>query len=208
MKQLRALRIVRTIALAGLVGFMGTAYTSGQFSQDKKADVEINSKEIPKDIRPAYHVFMEKCSECHGVESSLTLNMKSSQWQSEVKRMQAMSSSQFNDQQAAAILKFLNYDQALRAFKQKPISGVTSSDSVMIGRQLYSAQGCDACHSIEGNGGSMGSLDGVGTRLSREQLVHHIVVPSVGSVMPALPADTSEVQIGNLVDYLLTLKGQ
>ena len=207
MKQQYGLRIIRTIALAGLVGVMGAAYTYGQFSQDKKADVEINSKEIPKDIQPAYHVFMEKCSECHEAESSLKLNMESSQWQSEVKRMEAMASSQFNDGQAASILKFLNYDEALRAFKQKPTSGVTSSDSVMIGRQLYSAQGCDACHSIEGKGGSMGSLDGVGTRLSREQLVHRLAVPSAGSVMPALPADTSEVQIGNLVDYLLTLKG-
>ncbi len=206
MKKQYGLRIAGTIAL-GVLGSLGTVYAYGQFNQDKRASVEIRAKDLPREIQPGYHLFVEKCNECHRVESSLTVNMGPSQWQSEVKRMQAMPSSQFNNNQAALILKFLNYNVAQRALTLKPTASVPSSDSVMIGRQLYSAQGCDACHSIEGSGGSMGSLDGVGTRLSREQLVHRLVVPSAGSVMPALPADTSEVQIGNLVDYLLTLKG-
>jgi mono/diheme cytochrome c family protein len=38
------------------------------------------------------------------------------------------------------------------------------------GKQVYAAQKCSICHSIEGKGNAKGALDGVGAKLSAEEI--------------------------------------
>lgn len=208
MKRQRILRTLWSVSLAGLLWTIGTAVAYGQFTQNKKDTINIDASGFPADVHKGYQLFRGKCSECHGLDISLKPSMSSSQWSSEVKRMQAMASSQFNDKQAEAILRFLNYDETHRKAALKSAVAAPASDPVEAGRQFYFAQSCDACHSIAGKGGSLGSLDGVGSRLSREQLVHRMRVQPAGSAMPPLPAGTTDAQIDNLVDFLQTLKTQ
>ncbi len=205
MKKQYGLRTVWTVSLAGLLWITGTAITYGQFTQNKKDSIHIDSTGFPADIQKGYRLFRGKCSECHGLDVSLKPSMGSSQWDSEVKRMQSMASSQFNDEQAVAILRFLNYDETHRKSELKSVATVPPSDSVAAGRDLYIALSCDTCHSIAGKGGSMGSLDGVGTKLPRQQLVRRLQTQAAGSAMPPLPPDTTDAQINHIVDFLLTL---
>ena len=205
MKKQYGLRTAWTVSLAGLLWVTGTAITYGQFTQNKKDSIKIDSTGFPADIQKGYRLFRGKCSECHGLDVILKPSMGSSQWNSEVKRMQAMASSQFNDEQAVAILRFLSYDEAHRKSELKSVTTVPPSDSVAAGRDLYIALSCDACHSIAGKGGSMVSLDGVGTRLSRQQLVRRLQTQPAGSAMPPLPQETTDAQVNQLVDFLLML---
>lgn len=77
------------------------------------------------------------------------------------------------------------------------------------GRELVNSLGCKGCHKIGGSGGAVGpALDGVGKRLSAEQIQKKIVDPkSVNpkSTMPSYkhlpPAD-----IKALVGYLAAQK--
>lgn len=43
------------------------------------------------------------------------------------------------------------------------------------GMKVYAAQKCNVCHSIEGKGAKKGPLDGVGSKLSEEELRQWIV---------------------------------
>jgi mono/diheme cytochrome c family protein len=43
------------------------------------------------------------------------------------------------------------------------------------GTKVYAAQKCGVCHSIEGKGAKKGPLDGVGTKLSAEEIRQWIV---------------------------------
>jgi mono/diheme cytochrome c family protein len=47
----------------------------------------------------------------------------------------------------------------------------------------------------------------VGNRVTRDQLVQRMQGRRAGTVMPALPSETTDEQINELVEYLLTLKG-
>ncbi len=207
MKRKYVLQILWSVFVFGSLWSVRTGVAYGQFTQNKKDTVNIDTAGFPTDVRKGYQLFRGKCSECHGLDISLKPSMSSSQWNSEVKRMQAMASSQYNDEQAVAILRFLNYDETHRKSALKSAVTVPASDSVEAGRQFYLAQGCDTCHSIAGKGGSLGSLDDVGTKLSRQQLIDRVKVQQAGSAMPALPSNTADVQIDHLVDFLLTLKG-
>lgn len=46
------------------------------------------------------------------------------------------------------------------------------------GRQVYAEQACARCHSIAGHGGARSPLDGVGARLSEEEIRAWITPPS------------------------------
>ncbi len=207
MKKKYVLRTLWSVVLLGVLWSTSVHNAYGQFTQNKRDTIKVDPAGFPVDVHQGYRLFKGKCSECHGLDVSLKPSLSPSQWSLEVKRMQGMASSQFNDQQAGAILRFLNYDETHRKLALKSAVTVPPSNSVEAGNQFYLAQGCDACHSIEGKGGSVGSLDGVGTKLSRQQLVERVKVQPAGSVMPALPPDTSDAQIEHLVDFLLTLKG-
>jgi len=84
------------------------------------------------------------------------------------------------------------------------------------GRKLYFSSGCAACHSIGGQGGSVGpALDGVGARRSPAWLMRHITNSekhieaqpqaheTTTSMMP--PTELPPVAIASIVDFLLTL---
>ncbi|MGH9255552.1 MAG: c-type cytochrome [Vicinamibacterales bacterium] len=81
------------------------------------------------------------------------------------------------------------------------------------GQQVFAAQKCSICHSIAGQGNKKGSLDGVGAKLSADEIRQWIVnAPDMTAkakaerkpVMKAyvLPKD----ELDSLVAYLQTLK--
>ncbi len=198
-----------SFCLAGLVWAAGTGLAHGQFTQNRNA-IKVDNSGFPPDIQRGFQVFRMKCSECHGLDTSLKPSMSSAQWTLEVNRMQAMASSQFNDAQAKAIVDFLNYDEVHRKAQLKPIAASsTVPTSVSPGQKFFAAQSCNSCHSIAGKGGSAGpSLTDVGAKLSRDQLLKVIQTIKQGeSPMPPLPPETTDQQINDLVDYLMTLKG-
>ncbi len=85
-----------------------------------------------------------------------------------------------------------------------------------LGMQVYEAQKCTLCHSITGQGNKKGPLDGVGARLTAEEIENWIVAPKemtakteatrkpAMKAYPSLPAADLEA----LVAYVLSLKAQ
>lgn len=186
-------------------GFFASA--APQFKTARGTErVDVSS--YPADLQRGYKIFANKCSECHGLSSSLKQSRSSAGWTEEVHRMQAMASSHISDSEATVILAFLNYDEAHRKSMAKLTASAAPSGSVEAGRKFYYAQSCDACHTISGQGGEGGPpLDDVGRRRSRDQLTQRMQERRAGAVMPPLPSGTTDRQINDLVDFLLTLKG-
>jgi len=89
------------------------------------------------------------------------------------------------------------------------------SESSRRGEALYKQLECNACHAIGKDGGEPGpALDGIGAKRNRAFLIGHITDPQAhaknlpkehpqGASMP--PTSASAEQIGQMVDYLLTL---
>lgn len=81
------------------------------------------------------------------------------------------------------------------------------------GKAVYDAQKCAMCHSIAGKGNAKGPLEGVGSKLSAEDIRKWIVSPKEMKsatnrkpemrAYPALPAADLEA----LVAYMRSLKG-
>jgi len=205
-------RFERFLLLAGLFTlasvWIGTTGAHGQFRQNRDT-IRVDTSDYPADVLRGFQVFKVRCNQCHGLDTSLKANMSGDRWAAEAKRMQAMASSHISDDEAKAILVFLNYDEADRKSLTKLPASVTPSASVEAGRAFYYAQACDACHAIKGQGGGAGPpLDDVGKRRSRDQLVERMQERRAGAVMPPLPTDTTDRQISDLVDFLLILKGK
>ena len=83
---------------------------------------------------------------------------------------------------------------------------------IQAGSELFQTSGCTACHRIGGKGGSIGpDLSGEGLRgRTREWLTAQIRDPKSHdpkSVMPPF-ASLGDAKIGNLIDYLLSLKAE
>ena len=83
------------------------------------------------------------------------------------------------------------------------------------GKQVYTDQKCAMCHSIEGKGNAKGSLDGVGSKLSAEEIRQWITEPAAMAAkakadrkpaMPAKYASLPKADLDNLVAYLSSLK--
>jgi len=199
------------LLLAAGLTLTGLGTARGQFTQNRDK-IKVDASGYPENIRKGYQIFRTKCNACHGLDTSLKPSMSSAQWSFEVKRMQAMASSQINDNQANAIIAFLNYDEEHRKARSKQIEGPSQATAqVSAGRELYESQNCSICHRIAGQGGDAGpDLTDVGGRLSREQLIK--VIQEVGSgsspVMPHSPPHLTDQQVSSLVDYLASLKGK
>jgi mono/diheme cytochrome c family protein len=212
MQTSKLLRLLSTLTLAGFLSAFGTASAYGQyrvFTQNRD-NIKIDASGLPTDVQKDYQVFRDKCNQCHGLDTSLKPSMSSAQWSFEVKRMQNMPSSHFNDMEAKAIVNFLNYDEAHRKSVAKASPQAAAVGPTSAGRQFYDAQGCEACHAIAGKGGSGGpDLTNVGSRLDRNRLTQLLEDLRSGKSdkMPPLPAETTDQQIKSLVDYLTTLKG-
>jgi ubiquinol-cytochrome c reductase cytochrome b subunit len=64
---------------------------------------------------------------------------------------------------------------------------------------------CRTCHALEGRGGERGpSLDGVATRLTRDQLIRQVL--QGGGNMPAYGKNLSPAEVNALVAFLETLR--
>ncbi len=75
--------------------------------------------------------------------------------------------------------------------------------TVARGRAVYSEQRCRVCHSIEGDGNMRSPLDGIGDRLTEEEIRLWIVAPQ--EMNPAVPKrafQLSEEDLHALVAYL------
>ena len=168
-------------------------------------DKRINVSSYPVDIQKGYRVFANKCSECHGLASSLNQSRSAEGWAKEVRRMQAMASSHINSNEADQIAKFLTYDETHRkAAAREAIGTGTDSSSGASGKQLFASYGCSSCHSVAGEGNTASPLDGIGSRRTAAELKQAIVSPPTSSSMPAM--ECSEKDLNNLVAYLSTLR--
>jgi ubiquinol-cytochrome c reductase cytochrome b subunit len=87
-----------------------------------------------------------------------------------------------------------------------------SSASVKAGAQLFSSQGCVACHTVHGQGGHIGpNLSNIGAQgLSNKWLTQQIRDPKSHDPSTEMPAFKSltDKQVSNLVDFLQSLGGQ
>jgi cytochrome c2 len=85
---------------------------------------------------------------------------------------------------------------------------VAFSQDVENGKKVYTAQKCQLCHSISGVGNKKSPLDGVGSKLSAEDIKKWIVAPKsmkADTKMKAY-ANLPEKDMNDLVAYLLSLK--
>ena len=88
-------------------------------------------------------------------------------------------------------------------------------DVVKKGQQVYTAQKCQTCHSIAGKGSKKGPLDGVGAKLSADEIREWIVHPkqmttkTKSTKKPPMPDKYSKLpaaDIDALVAYMQSLK--
>jgi mono/diheme cytochrome c family protein len=94
-------------------------------------------------------------------------------------------------------------------------SAVAQDDAVKKGEQVYAAQKCQTCHSIGGKGKTTNPLDGVGKKLSADEIKAWIVTPtemtkkSGSTKKPPMPNRYSKLpaaDIDAMVTYLSSLK--
>ena len=89
-----------------------------------------------------------------------------------------------------------------------------AQDKVEKGKQVYTSQKCQACHSVAGVGNKKGALDDVGARLKEDDIRQWIVAaPEMSAkaksvrkpVMKAYP-NLAKDDLDALVTYLASLK--
>jgi len=92
---------------------------------------------------------------------------------------------------------------------------IAQDDPVKKGQEVYAAQKCQTCHSIAGKGGKQSPLDGVGKKLSADEIRQWIVAPtemtkkSGSTKKPPMPNRYSKLpaaDIDAMVAYLASLK--
>ena len=89
----------------------------------------------------------------------------------------------------------------------------SAQDAVQTGQKVYTSQKCSICHSIGGTGNKKGPLDGVGAKLSADQIRLWITnAPEMSAKAnatrkPAMKAYTlPKEELDGLVAYLASLK--
>lgn len=94
-------------------------------------------------------------------------------------------------------------------------SAVVSAQDAKKGEAVYGAQKCMTCHAISGKGNKNNPLDGVGAKLTANDIRHWIVDPidaaakAKSTKKPPMPNRYSKLptdDINNLVAYLQSLK--
>jgi mono/diheme cytochrome c family protein len=86
---------------------------------------------------------------------------------------------------------------------------------VQRGEQVYTAQKCSMCHSIQGKGNKAGPLDDVGARLSEEDIRQWMINPRVmtekakSTRKPLMPAYTKlpKEDLDAVIAYMRSLRG-
>ena len=83
------------------------------------------------------------------------------------------------------------------------------------GQQLYAAQKCSMCHQVAGKGNKLSVLDGVGAKLTGEQIKEWLVDPAAAAekakstkkpLMPKTYAKLPPADVDALVAYMQSLK--
>ena len=93
----------------------------------------------------------------------------------------------------------------------------TAQDAAQVkkGQEVYTAQKCSVCHAIAGKGGKANPLDGVGAKLSADDIRAWIVSPAEATAKakstkkPPMPAKYGSLAAGDLdalVAYMQSLK--
>ena len=92
---------------------------------------------------------------------------------------------------------------------------VASAQDAKKGETVYGAQKCMTCHAISGKGNKNNPLDGIGAKLSADEIRHWIVDPvdatakAKSTKKPPMPARYAKLpadDITNLVAYIQSLK--
>ncbi len=91
------------------------------------------------------------------------------------------------------------------------VAGAQTPAQIERGKQVYSAQKCSMCHSVEGKGNPRGKLDGVGGRLAdadlRKWILSPAEMPSPAGRKPEMkPYKLPAADLDALVGYMLSLK--
>jgi mono/diheme cytochrome c family protein len=93
-------------------------------------------------------------------------------------------------------------------------AGLASAGDAAKGKELYATNKCSMCHSLEGKGNKKSPLDGVGTKLSADDLRKWLVTPKdMEAKLATKPkismksyASLPKDDLDSLVAYLQTLK--
>jgi len=97
----------------------------------------------------------------------------------------------------------------------KPLAAAGQDDAVKKGEQVYAAQKCQTCHSIAGKGKKQNPLDGIGKKLSADEIRQWIVDPvamakkAASTKKPPMQNKYSKLpaaDIDGLVAYMASLK--
>lgn len=103
----------------------------------------------------------------------------------------------------------------IAAISASPVAWAQDAALVKKGQEVYAAQKCQICHSIAGKGAKASPLDGVGAKLSAEEIRNWIVDPvamtakTKSTKKPPMPAKYSKLpaaELDALVAYLQSLK--
>jgi len=97
------------------------------------------------------------------------------------------------------------------------VSPAAAQDAAAVqkGKAVYAAQKCSICHLAEGKGNKISPLDGVGAKLSAEQIHEWIVDPKAAAtkakstkkpVMPDKYSKLPPADVDALVAYMQSLK--
>jgi mono/diheme cytochrome c family protein len=95
------------------------------------------------------------------------------------------------------------------------VARAQDADQIKKGQEVYTAQKCQTCHSIGGKGGKQSPLDGVGTKLSADEIRKWITDPAEMTAktkstkkppMPKKWANLPAAELDALVAYMQSLK--
>jgi mono/diheme cytochrome c family protein len=96
-----------------------------------------------------------------------------------------------------------------------PAVGAQDAAKIKRGAEVFAAQKCSVCHAIAGKGGKSSPLDGVGAKLSADDIRKWIVSPDEMTAktkstkkppMPAKYASLPAADLDALVAYMASLK--
>ena len=94
-------------------------------------------------------------------------------------------------------------------------AGAQDPRQIQAGRKIYESEGCAKCHMIAGRGNRMFPLDGVGTRLSSDEIRRWLTnTREMEDALPKAPAikmstrkyDFNDADLAAVVAYLQSLK--